>query len=78
MIDIFNDDINKLFGFVFRIGSKFSRFISDISDILLNINKIRLKNIKIILIWQMTFISLVVQYMDNNINNIALMIIGVR
>ena len=78
IIDIFIDDMNKLFIFIFKIGSKLSNFISPINDKLLRINMIKLIVIKIILIWEITFISLVEQYTDKVTNKMDVMIIGVR
>ena len=78
IIDIFIDDMNKLFIFVFKIGNKLSNFISLINDKLLRMNMIKLIVIKIILICEITFISLVEQYTDKLTNKIDVIINGVR
>ena len=70
--------MNKLFIFVFKIGNKLSNFISLINDKLLRMNMIKLIVIKIILICEITFISLVEQYTDKLTNKIDVIINGVR
>ena len=53
------DEVKISIGLVFNIGSRLSKFISVIRDVLLSINKISPRNIKIKLICVITFISLI-------------------
>ena len=75
---IFMADNSRLLLVDVRIGSKLSSFILPISDRLLMINIIIFKNIRIILVCDITLISLIEQYTARVTNSALLIMMGVR